>query len=184
MKTLEKPKAGSPRARLSQLIAEGIDCEAAAERILGELPEEWRGWVGGFVLREARAMEGTYTNRRRREVFAGSAMSMEADAEGSLTEAQLAYREDLRKMEAGLNSLRYHLPDGTTVRWGELTLDLIEVKIAALKKHIAGTEEHLVMLEASRKLIIEYDVEKISDVPNWVEKVRETVVQWKAERES
>lgn len=74
-----------------------------------------------------------------------------------------------------LPKMVYRMPDGRRVLWDDLTLELIEAKLAYLRTQIGGLLDHIGVLEEAAKLIREHSVTKLGEVSDWVDKIRDVV---------
>ncbi len=157
----------SPAALMGRLIREGASPdEAAAAALTGALGDEVlacvgqdaREWLYGLALREARHLEGRHVNARMKRVLGRRGLPG-----GTPRHDELA---------ATLRVTVYRLPDGARVLWDGLTVDLIEAKIAALRKQVGAVLDHVRILEAARDLMAERDAGVLGDIPGWAVLVR------------
>ena len=148
----------SVTGQLKRLIEGGKAPAEATETVMAELPKRWREFFRPFVLRMARGIEGQVVNRRMRRALTGSRRGAGA-----------------RHQEAAvvrLESTVYRTAEGARIVWADWTVDYLELKIAQLRKQVGSLLEHLRILEAARDLCVEKGVDRIGEIPGWVELVR------------
>lgn len=148
----------SVTGQLKRLIDSGTAPVEATEKVMAELPKRWKEFARPFVLRTARGMEGQLVNRRMRRTFAGTA------GRGSRNQEAAVVR---------LDSTVYRTASGARIVWADWTVDHLELKIAQLRKQVGSLVEHLRILEAARDLCVEKGVDRIGEIPGWVDLVRE-----------
>jgi hypothetical protein len=146
----------TPWGQLHRLIKEGTPPAQAAETVMSDVPKRWRDIFRPFVLRRARGIEGEIVNRQMRTAFTGNRGSRHQE-----------------KAATHLDNTVYRTATGARVVWADWTVDQLELKIAQLRKQIGSLVEHLRILEAARDLCVEKGVERIGEIPGWVDLVRE-----------
>lgn len=166
----------SPDGLMRQMIGDGKSpddaasaalLEALGEQVLAEIGESRREWLYGLVLREARSIEGQISSRRMRKVLGGK---------GALKVGSQHHAAATEKLKATV----YHGADGVRILWPEMSLELIEAKIALLRKQVGALVDHIGILEAARKLLVEREADTLADVPDWPVLVRKMVDEGRA----
>lgn len=166
----------SPDGLMRQMLHDGKSPEDAAsaallnavgDLVLAEVDEGTRDWLYGLVLREARSIEGQVSGRLMRQVAGGK---------GALKVGSRHHAEAAEKLRRTV----YHSADGARVLWDELTVDLIDAKIALLRKQVGALVEHIGILKAARQVLVNEGADSLGDVPDWPELVREIVDQGEA----
>lgn len=150
--------ADSVQGQMRQMIVEGLTPAEVTEAVMAELPRRWKDFARPFVLRLARGIEGKIVNRRMKRAMSG--------------------RRGSRHQEAAvirLDGTVYKLPDGQRIVWADWGPDEFDAKIAWLRKQVGSLVDHLNVLEAARDLCLEKGVDRIGDIPGWVDQVRERV---------
>jgi hypothetical protein len=148
----------SVTGQIKRLIEEGETPDRVTETVMADLPRRWKDFARPFVLRFVRGVEGQVVNRRMRRVFTGT--------RGTHNREQAVER---------LHSTVYRLPSGQRVLWDDMTVEYLELKIAQLRKHVGALVGHLRILEAARKLCADRGVERLGDIPGWVDLVQEEI---------
>lgn len=150
----------SVRGRVAELLRGGATPVDAAETVLDEAPDRWPDWRGFFrplVFRLAQDMNNAVVNDAARVALGAGQGQSE------------------RRRAAALRRLRecaYYTPTGERVLWDDLTVDLIDVRIALLRKQVGSMVEHLGILEAARKLCADRGVDRLGDIDGWEDLVR------------
>lgn len=143
-------------SQLTRLIGdEDIPPEQATETVMKDLSARWKDFSRPFVLRAARGIEGRIVNRRMRRAIGPAAL-------GSRHHESAMGR---------LSTTVYHLPDGQRVLWDDMTVVMLDLKIAQLRKHIGSLVDHLRVLEVARKLCADRGVDRLGDIAGWAELV-------------
>jgi hypothetical protein len=151
----------SVTGQMRRLIREGKTPAEVAEAAMADMPKRWRDVARPFVLRIARGIEGQVVNRRMRRVFTG--------AGGGVRHQEAAV--------VRLETTVYRTATGTRIVWSHWTVDELELKIAQLRKQVGSLLEHLRILESARDLCVEKGVDRIGEIPGWIDLVRERLAQ-------
>ena len=148
----------SIRDQLRDLVRSGMYAEDAVEKVLascGKRPLAAYAWP--FVLREARIFERQRVRHAENAAFAPAGSGAGAGAE-RLADARLR-----------LPRVEFKLPTGERVAWGQASRDQHEARITWLRTHIGSLEVDLERHERAVKLLIDRDVDRLDDVPGWVD---------------
>lgn len=164
-------QVGSPHTRLRKLIESGVAPEEATDTLLEELPQSWRGWVRGFVLKQARDEEGRVVNRIMKKELGSALVSDSLASAERITKGGKKFR----KVQEDIQNTVYRTAKGVRVLWDDMTVDLLDLKIAQLRKQVGALVDHLLPLEAARCLCVERGVERLGDIPGWPSLVRAAV---------
>lgn len=162
----------SVQKHLHRLISEGMDPERATEEVMSDLPRRWKEWARPFVLRRASGIEGEIVNGRMRRALLPMTLQPTALPTSAGETPTVPNGVGRRHQLAAVTKLRetvYRLPDGERVLWDNMTIDMLDLKIAQMRKLIGSLVDHLHILEAARKLCAEHGVERLGDVEGWVE---------------
>lgn len=163
------PASGEPpvptiKSLLREYLLTGRTPEEAASTVLdpygGVDSDPLCAFVWPVVLRTARDMELELAHETRQSVFFSNSTS-----------------ETARARAIALPRTVYHMPNGKEVLWDDLTVDLIDLKIAHLRTQIGGLVDHIMVLEAARKLLVSYGATQLSEIPGWVDLVREDIAR-------
>lgn len=195
----ETVREESARSRLMARISSGEAATDATESILTEIPEDWRGWVRPFVLREARAAESRKNNLRLRDAFSAKARAAyrkESSPESASTDGKKVVGQDATpfgawadgasgsrdsKVEQAKQKLAatvYRAADGADVLVENLTLGQIRHKIAQFRKQIGGIVDHVGILSAAETVILESGGNAsttLGEVPDWYDRVHQVL---------
>lgn len=142
------------RHEMREMIEGGSSPSDATDKLVIELPAEWRSLVRPFIHRVARDLERSVTKQ-------------------SLSSALRSPRERAQDAMAELNKKIYKLPDGTRIPMEDLTIEDVQEIKAGMRKHIGAITDHLHILDAVEDVMVESDAERLGDVPDWLTQVRE-----------
>ena len=164
MKT-EDEKPVSIIQQLRHLIDESEDVtpEEAVERVLSPYgtkdTDSLCAYVWPALLRVTRNMHAKTSNESVRKNVHRSG----------------PYKDSAQHREANLSLRRtvFREPDGSVVHWDDLTVDILERKIAWIRTHIGTLVDHMNILQHARELLIAHNAKRLGDIVDWPDLLRQ-----------
>lgn len=154
------------RRELRDMIEDHVAPDEATEKLCSELPLEWQTLIRPFVHRVARDCERRATKK-------------------AMTEAlREPVGDRAKRAMAELSRRVYKLPDGTRISTDDLTVEDIQEIRAGMRKHVGSVMAHIDVLDAMESVLAESGAQRLGDVPEWGERVRERLPVDGAQREA